>query len=127
MQCLRPLVSHCRCTVPLQGLLFRYGPAPANVAFMTAQHKRHVVIIGGLTDGLLACKWVPPLAQRLDHAGWSVVQPLLSSSYAGWGLGSLNTDAQELHALAQHLKSEHKSEVRQREVSWAGGHSGPPV
>lgn len=98
--------------VPLsQGTLFRYGTAAANVAFMTGRHPRHVVLIGGLTDGLLFAKYAQPLATRLEAQQWSLVQALLSSSHNSYGLSSLDQDADELHALAQHLKAEYGSQV----------------
>lgn len=40
------------------------------------------------------------------------MQPLLSTSLIGWGVGSLDQDADELSKLAQHLKSQFESEVR---------------
>lgn len=95
----------------VQGLLFKYGPAACNTAFLTARHKRHVVFVGGLTDGLLAVQWVSRLAERLDGLQWSLVQPLLSSSYNQWGMESLDHDAEELVRLARHLKAEHGSQV----------------
>ena len=59
--------------------------------------------MGGLTDGLLGVPYAQRLAKHLDSLEVSTVQPLLSSSHAGWGLSSLDRDAEELHALAGHL------------------------
>ena len=39
------------------------------------------------------------------------MQPLLSSSYQGWGVSSLDTDADEIHLLAKHLRAECESQV----------------
>ena len=39
--------------------------------------------MAGLTDGLLACDYIPRLAAGLDRVGYSLVQPVLSSSYKG--------------------------------------------
>ena len=39
------------------------------------------------------------------------MQPLLSSSYQGWGIASLDQDADELLLLLQHLKSARGSQV----------------
>lgn len=41
------------------------------------------MFVPGLTDGLLALDYVPPLAEALDRLGYSFVQPVLSSSYKG--------------------------------------------
>lgn len=73
--------------------------------------KRHVVLVGGLTDGLLFASYCQPLAQKLAAGSWSLVQPLLTSSHQGWGLASLDQDAAELHLLARHLKRHFHSEV----------------
>ena len=43
----------------------------------------------------------------------NLVQPLLSSSLSGWGIGSLDNDADELSLLARHLGEDLGSEVRQ--------------
>lgn len=52
-----------------------------------------------MTDGLLACKYVDDIAPAIDKLGWAVVQPLLSSSYTGYGTSSLSRDAEELGQL----------------------------
>ena len=65
----------------LQGTLFKYGPGPSHVAMMTGRHSRHLVLVGGLTDGLLALPYAPQLHRRLDEASWSCVQCQLTSSY----------------------------------------------
>lgn len=105
----------------MQGFLFRYGPGPAHVAFISSCDGRptpspssgavaqavqtHVVAVGGLTDGLLFANWIPILSSKLQNRGIGVVQPLLTSSHQGWGMGSLDRDANELLLLAKHLKS----------------------
>lgn len=94
----------------MEGVLFRYGPAAANVAFMSGRHPRHVVLVGGLTDGLLFAPYCRPLAAKLEAAQWSLVQTLLSSSHTGYGTASLDQDARELHQLACHLAAEYGSQ-----------------
>jgi hypothetical protein len=54
-----------------------------------------VLFIGGLGDGLLTIPYMTRLARSLPE-GWSLVQVLLSSSYSGWGVGSIKRDAREL-------------------------------
>lgn len=98
-------------SLPPQGTLFRYGPAAANVAFLSGRHPRHVVLVGGLTDGLLFAPYVRPLAAKLEERRWSLVQTLLSSSHTGYGCASLDQDAEELHRLACHLRAEYGSQV----------------
>lgn len=70
-----------------------------------------MVLIGGLTDGLLFASYSKPLAQRLAESSWGLVQALLTSSHQGWGLASLDQDAEELNHLARHLKSNYGSQV----------------
>ncbi|GAB4851148.1 hypothetical protein Ancab_030442 [Ancistrocladus abbreviatus] len=39
-----------------RGVLFKYGPKPAQVAFKTGDYKQQVIFIGGLTDGFMAAE-----------------------------------------------------------------------
>ena len=41
----------------------------------------------------------------------SLVQTLLSSSHGGWGIGSLDQDAGEIHLLATYLRQKLNSKV----------------
>jgi len=96
-------------TAPLSGCLYRYKhpswPAPLQAFESPAAHahRKYCVYIGGLTDGLLACSYVEALGAALDERGWSLVQPVLSSSYAGFGCSSLQRDADELAQLLRHI------------------------
>lgn len=85
---------------PLDGCLFRYKFSPGALqAFESPAnhaHTRFAIYLGGLTDGLLACNYVEKLASACDQKGWAFVQPLLSSSYSGYGCGSLTRDAAEI-------------------------------
>lgn len=65
----------------MKGELFRYGQKPVQVAFQSAQHPRQLVLIPGLTDGLLSLTYTSSLATELDSRNCSFVQPLLSSSF----------------------------------------------
>lgn len=76
------------------------GPAPNVVLF-----------IGGLSDGLLTVPYLPRLAKSIgsinsEHGEWGLIQTLISSSYDGWGTGSLERDAKELSLLVKYLRSE---------------------
>ncbi len=64
-----------------QGTLFRYGEASPLLALQQGGHSRHVVLVGGLTDGMLFATYCEPLAEALDALGWSTVHAQLSSSY----------------------------------------------
>jgi len=69
-----------------------------------------VIFIGGLTDGLLATDYLEPLSIALEVEKWSLVQPLLSSSYSGYGISSLEQDALELDQLISYLINKENSE-----------------
>lgn len=63
-----------------------------------------VIFIGGLTDGLLSAPYIPALSQALKENGTAtLVQPLLSSSYGGFGISSLDIDAKEIFELIRYL------------------------
>ncbi|XP_010255881.1 PREDICTED: UPF0613 protein PB24D3.06c-like isoform X2 [Nelumbo nucifera] len=94
----------------LQGILFKYGPKPVQVAFKMGDFKRQVIFIGGLTDGFLATEYLEPLSLALEKEKWSLVQLLLSSSYTGYGTSSLQQDAKELDQLIGHLINSEDSE-----------------
>lgn len=55
-----------------------------------------VVVLGGLTDGLLSLPYVEALSRSAV-----TVQPVLSSAYLGFGLGTIERDAHELCLLLQ--------------------------
>ncbi|ONK78126.1 uncharacterized protein A4U43_C02F14620 [Asparagus officinalis] len=94
----------------LRGVLLKYGPKPAQVAFRTGDFNQQVIFIGGLTDGLLATEYLEPLSSALENEKWSLVQPLLTSSYIGYGTSSLEQDALELDQLIGYLINKENSE-----------------
>ena len=59
--------------------------------------------MGGIDDGLLTVPYSSRLAGVLPPS-WRLVQPLLSSSYNGWGTASLDSDATELAQLVTYLR-----------------------
>nr|AFK36796.1 unknown [Medicago truncatula] len=101
-----PVVSRNK----IRGVLFKYGPNPIQVAFKSGDFKRQVIFIGGLTDGFLATAYLEPLAIALDRENWSLVQFLMSSSYSGYGISSLQQDAKDLDQLINYLINKEDSE-----------------
>ncbi|KAL0036220.1 hypothetical protein WJX79_008618 [Trebouxia sp. C0005] len=95
----------------LQGVLTKYGPENAHSAFISGDDRRHLILIGGLGDGLLLAPYVANLECAARHGGWSLVQPTLRSALQGWGVGSLKQDADDLLMLTKYLKAEHASEA----------------
>ncbi|KAJ0976096.1 hypothetical protein J5N97_018061 [Dioscorea zingiberensis] len=94
----------------LRGVLFKYGPKSVQVAFKTGDFNQQVIFIGGLTDGLLATEYLEPLSISLEKEKWSLVQPLLSSSYMGYGTSSLEQDSLEIDQLIGYLINKENSE-----------------
>ncbi|CAN6481962.1 unnamed protein product [Victoria cruziana] len=94
----------------LGGALFKYGPNPIQVAFRTGDFKQQVIFIGGHTDGFLATSYLEPLSIALERENWSLVQPLLSSSYSGYGTSSLKQDYLEIDQLISYLINKEDSE-----------------
>eukprot|EP00903_Cladosiphon_okamuranus_P018794 g17289.t1 len=99
----------------MQGELFTYSPKKRLAAFRSGGRSSggrssggsvaYAVFVPGLTDGLLALDYVPALAAALDRRGYSFVQPILSSSYKGYGTSSLRQDVDELDELLDYLSS----------------------
>jgi hypothetical protein len=94
-------------TIPLvspygafQGSLFQYSRNL--VAFESAGYLNDTtcnnacILIGGLSDGLIPTPYTKPLEGICQELGWSLVQPILNSSYLGFGHGDLERDTNEL-------------------------------
>ncbi|MCJ1473752.1 hypothetical protein MMC13_002403 [Lambiella insularis] len=72
---------------------FEYDPSSQEPASPAQLHT--LLFIPGLSDGLCTVSYVTAIVKALP-SNWRLVQPLLSSSYTGWGTYSLDTDVQEL-------------------------------
>jgi pimeloyl-ACP methyl ester carboxylesterase len=62
------------------------------------------LFIGGLFDGLFTVPYTSPLTAALPST-WRFVQPLLSSSYLGWGSSSLGQDVKEIVECINYILS----------------------
>lgn len=119
----------------LTGQLFLYGqgraafesPAPKtpNNGWMGRLLKstpdfcaNKLILLGGLSDGLIPTPYTGELERVCIEHDWSLVQPVLSSSYTGFGHGSLERDCTELQELIQYL-----SEFRNGQQFALVGHS----
>ena len=95
----------------LQGTLFQYSTFPSLVAFESCPPtvaaaaaadeaatlpSKKCILIGGLSDGLLPVPYTKQLETACHERGWSLVQPIISSSYLGFGHGSLERDTKEI-------------------------------
>lgn len=63
-----------------------------------------LIFVGGLTDGFCTVPYVSKLAKALENTEWSVFSVLLSSSYGGWGVGSLDRDVNELGQCVRFIR-----------------------
>lgn len=76
----------------MQGVLFKYGPGASHIAFKhssnsphhseaaAAGRQRYLVLVGGLTDGLLFAPYCQRLTEQIPSE-WTLVQAQLTSSY----------------------------------------------
>lgn len=74
----------------------------------TSVPENFLIFIGGLGDGFLTVPYMTNVAEAvLDQFGslWVLVQALISSSYKGFGTGSLQRDAKELGQLVEYLRT----------------------
>ena len=94
----------------LSGQLFLYGAGRAafesSLPLIEEKEKkktRKCILLGGLSDGLCPVPYTQDLEIACKESNWSLVQPILSSSYTGFGHGSLKRDCQELEELMDYL------------------------
>jgi hypothetical protein len=103
-------MSHSTAPSPygtFRGTLFQYG-LPNLVAFESDPDcPNKCILLGGLSDGLIPTPYTKELEQKAAAVHWSLVQPMLSSSYLGFGNGDLNRDSSELTQLLSYLHDHH--------------------
>lgn len=63
-----------------------------------------IIFIGGLGDGLLTVPYVPTLNEKAIPEDWCIFQINMTSSYNGWGTGSLDRDIKEIGLLVKYLR-----------------------
>jgi hypothetical protein len=82
------------------------------------------ILLGGLSDGLIPVPYTHALSEMVCHfpyhptissssqqqplphqqqQSWSLLQPILSSSYTGFGHGTLDRDVMEIHEFIQYI------------------------
>ncbi|KAI9594605.1 hypothetical protein BDF19DRAFT_496784 [Syncephalis fuscata] len=98
----------------LTGTLFTFGyNDPQLTAFHSGPVKtpNALILLPGVTEGQLSLPWAGPLSAAAAQRGWSTVHPTLSSSYNGFGTGSLKRDIGELDLLVEHLIKQGKKRI----------------
>jgi hypothetical protein len=129
----------------LDGTLFIYHPEKRLVSFEYSPHQPSlfsslslssaqspsppsvsIILIGGLTDGLLGLPYTTKLAQFITSSAWAdaknepntvtLIQPILTSSYSGYGISSLAQDTEELSALVKQIVETDRGSDAERSV-----------
>lgn len=105
------------------GSMFQYTtPFPSLVAFesfpridvdddVSKYPSKKCILLGGLSDGLIPTPYSKPLEHMCHSLGWSLVQPVLSSSYLGFGNSSLKQDTTEIGKLMNYLHTHRNGET----------------
>ncbi|KAJ5287568.1 hypothetical protein N7478_003254 [Penicillium angulare] len=90
------------------GILHEYAPRLVAFEFTSSDKPNKpnsLIFVGGLTDGFKTVPYVNPLAKTLEPTEWSVFSILLSSSYNGFGVGSLDLDVEEIAQCVQFIRN----------------------
>ena len=91
----------------MNGNLFLYDSEYKLVAFQSGliSSSRCLILLGGLTDGLLSLPYVQRLSSELESLSnpCSLIQPLLRSSNLQYGWHSIDHDIQDLQKLLDYL------------------------
>lgn len=106
--------------VAFKGSLHRYAPKHVAFEFEPLAHKKVVIMIGGMTDGLLTVPFVDRLGPILNSVDYGLIQIQLTSSFTGYGMTTLDNDIEEIEQLVKYLKS---AEGGQRKKIILMGHS----
>ncbi|CAF2766877.1 unnamed protein product [Rotaria sp. Silwood2] len=91
----------------MYGNLFLYDSKYKLVAFESGSlsSSRCLILIGGLTDGLLSLPYVEKLSSKLESLSkpYSLIQPLFRSSNLQYGWHTINDDIEDLKCLINYL------------------------
>ncbi|EPQ29462.1 uncharacterized protein PFL1_03217 [Pseudozyma flocculosa PF-1] len=90
----------------IPGVLSLYQRTPTTLSYhdSSPSSPHTLVFVPGLTDTLASVPYLALLVPMLHAHGFSLVQPLLTSNMSGWGLATLEGDAQELARCLAHLR-----------------------
>ena len=97
----------------MYGNLFVYDTEYKLVAFQSGSllSSRYLILVGGLSDGLLSLPYVEQLSSKLESISkcYSLIQPLLRSSYYQYGWNTIDDDVQDLITLINYLDNKQNS------------------
>ena len=86
-----------------EGKVHNFATKLSAFEFTPTNAPNTIIFVGGLGDGLLTVPYIPEVVSKLP-ANWSFCNPILTSSYNGWGTGSLKRDAEEIGQLVKYLR-----------------------
>jgi hypothetical protein len=97
----------------VHGKLHVYSLSPRLVAFESGPPKTTsaFVYVGDLGVGLAASPVILQLQATIARFGWSLVEPIRSSSFNQWGRHSIETDVAEMNRLCEYLKGQGKNRI----------------
>ncbi|OQE28786.1 hypothetical protein PENSTE_c003G03509 [Penicillium steckii] len=88
-----------------RGVLHEYAPRLVAFEFTADVNKSNsLIFVGGLTDGFCTVPYVSKLAEALEPTKWSLFTILLSSSYNGFGVSSLDKDVEEIGHCVRYIR-----------------------
>ena len=92
---------------PLTGSLQLYQKKPIALPYFDSDPDlpHSLVFVPGLTDTIGTIPYLPQLASIIRKHGFSLVQPQMTCNLGGYGLCSLEGDAQEMAACVAHLRT----------------------
>ncbi|KAL2847085.1 hypothetical protein BJX68DRAFT_240202 [Aspergillus pseudodeflectus] len=83
---------------------FEYSTSPCSSGDGSHVKPHTLLFIGGLSDGLGTVSYVADIVAALEDTEWSLFSPILSSSYAGWGMGGLRQDVRDIAACVEYIR-----------------------
>ncbi|RKF72535.1 UPF0613 protein PB24D3.06c [Golovinomyces cichoracearum] len=92
-------------SVPRNGILHKYTSklsAFEHLPDASSSPQNLVIFIGGLFDGLTTVPYTSTLTNSLGQI-WSLAEIILSSSYNGWGVSSLQNDVNEISKCVEYF------------------------
>lgn len=97
----------------MYGNLFIYDPNYKLVAFESGSSSRCLILLGGLTDGLLSLPYVEKFSSALQSLPqpYSLIQPLLRSSNLQYGWHTIDNDVEDLRTLIDYLVN-HRTDLQ---------------
>mmetsp|Transcript_13115 Transcript_13115/g.17067 ORF Transcript_13115/g.17067 Transcript_13115/m.17067 type:complete len:284 (-) Transcript_13115:197-1048(-) len=108
----------------LPGVLHKFGKNLHAFESGAVGSSKVLVFLGGLTDGLFACSFVPRLSRILEAKNYALIQPILRSSYNMFGTGTLDRDSTDLSLLFTYLLGDEKRSEKVKDIKLLGHSTG---